>query len=320
MIISCSEIMIKLGASSSYKYDETIKILKYMKKLKSGILVLLMLGSIIMFSSHIEKLEGQSKNSSGSTTNITMLGKVIPKGAQMELHNKTVNYFDSANGYLTYPLSANESQIGKIIKFPAVIMVHEWWGLNDNIKDMANLLARQGYVVLAVDLFGGHIAADASEAQRLVQMVGNNEQTAIDNLKAAVKYASSLSNVDGSRIGAMGWCFGGGQALQLAINSQDHPLSAAIVYYGTPLITDKATLSKIKWPVLGIFGDKDAAISTNQINEFKDSLDANGIINQIITYKGLGHAFANPSGPNFAPKETQDAWQKTSLFLKKYLG
>lgn len=107
--------------------------------------------------------------------------------------------------------------------------------------------------------------------------------------------------------------------LQLFLKS-DHPLSGSILYYGTPLITDKATLSKIKWPLLGIFGYKDQAISLNQINQFRDSLNANRIKNGIEIYKGVGHAFANPSGANYAPKETEDAWHKTLSFLKTYLG
>ncbi len=228
-----------------------------------------------------------------------------------------MSYFGGANGCLVYPNTSLESQNSS--KYPAVIVVHEWWGLNDNIKDMANLLARQGYVVLAVDLFNGHIASDLTEAVKLVQLVRDNKNTAISNLKAAVKYLTSLSNVDSSRIAALGWCFGGGQVLQLSLNS-DHPLSASILYYGTPLITDKATLSKIKWPVLGIFGDKDQAISLDQINQFRDSLNANGIKNEIEIYNGVGHAFANPSGANYAPKETEDAWHKTLSFLKTNLG
>jgi carboxymethylenebutenolidase len=105
----------------------------------------------------------------------------------------------------------------------------------------------------------------------------------------------------------------------LALNSQDHPLAATILYYGTPLVTDKESLAKIKWPVLGIFGDNDQAIPLSEINQFGTSLNQSGITNEIEIYKGLGHAFANPSGDNYAPKETADAWQKTLSFLNKYV-
>src|SRR6476620_4845978 len=197
-------------------------------------------------------------------------------------------------------------------------MIHENRRLNAYIKDMANTLSRQGYVVLAVDLFKGQMATDNDQARLLSTSVRNNPAEAIANLQSAVKYVSSLPFVDSSKIASIGWCFGGGQSLQLALHSEQHPLVATVLYYGTPLVTDKQQLSKIKWPVLGIFGDKDQANPLPMIDSFKAALDADGITNQIQIYKGLGHAFANPSGANYAPNETVDAWQKTLEFLKKY--
>lgn len=228
---------------------------------------------------------------------------------------KSVNYFDSSSGYLAYPSSVNLANK----KIPGIIMIHENRGLNAYIKDMANTLARQGYVVLAVDLFKGQMATNNDQARLLSTSVRNNPGESIANLQSAVRYVSSLPFVDSSKIASIGWCFGGGQSLQLALNSQNHPLVATILYYGTPLITDAQKLSKIKWPILGIFGDKDQANPLPLINKFKVALDANKINNDILIYKGLGHAFANPSNQNYAPKETADAWQKTLSFLKKYV-
>ena len=197
-------------------------------------------------------------------------------------------------------------------------MIHENRGLNDYIKSMANTLAREGYVVLAVDLFKWQVAQTSEQAQQLASFARSNSATTISNLQAAVNYISSLPFVDSSKVTPMGWCFGGGQSLQLALHSQQHPLVATILYYGTPLVTDKQELSNIKWPVLGIFGDKDQAIPLSNIQQFKAALDSIGIPNEIHIYKGLGHAFVNPSGANYAPDETVDAWQKTLAFLKKY--
>ena len=242
-------------------------------------------------------------NTSTSTASNTIEGLQI---------KRDVNYFDSSSGYLVYPSAIT----GK--KLPAVIMIHENRGLNDYIKSMANTLAREGYVVLAVDLFKGQVAQTNQQAQQLTSSVRSNPATTTSNLQAAVNYVSSLPFVDSSKIASIGWCFGGGQSLQLALHSEQHPLVATILYYGTPLVTDKQQLSKIKWPVLGIFGDHDQANPLPLINSFKAALDADGITNQIQIYKGLGHAFANPSGANYAPNETVDAWQKTLEFLKKY--
>ena len=109
---------------------------------------------------------------------------------------------------------------------------------------------------------------------------------------------------------------GGGQSLQLALSGE--PLDAKVIYYGA-LVTDESRLSRIKWPVLGIFGDKDQSIPVATVNEFASALDRLGIKNEIYIYPGVGHAFANPSGENYAPNETKDAWNKTVAFPNKYL-
>ena len=202
--------------------------------------------------------------------------------------------------------------------FPAVVMIHENKGLNDHIKNMANLLAKEGYVVLAVDLFNGEVTTDQKRASELTQSIRDNPDAAITNLKGAVKYLASLPNVNPEKIASLGWCFGGQQSLQLALNSEDHPLAATVIYYGR-LVTEPETLSKIKWPVLGIFGDQDQSIPVTTVEQFEEALTKNGITNEIYIYQGVGHAFANPSGDNYAPNETKGAWHKTLAFLNKYL-
>jgi carboxymethylenebutenolidase len=238
---------------------------------------------------------------------------------QITIQNETVAYFKNASGYLVYPVSNSpNSATVATKKLPAVIMIHENRGLNDNIKDIADVLAKQGYVVLAVDLFQGQVTADPNRARELSSGVRNNPALAIENMKSAVSYLGSLRNVNASRIASIGWCFGGGQSLQLALNTEDHPLAATIIYYGQ-LINDTRELSKIKWPVLGIFGDQDRSISVDSVKAFKQALNETGVINKIYIYPGVGHAFANPSNPNYAPQETADAWKKTLAFLNKYV-
>ena len=272
----------------------------------------------ILSSSFMNLVEGQFL---GTVTNVTSLTNLDNSNLGVNLENRTVNYFDQASGYLVYPAltKENKDSNNKYDTLPAVIMIHENKGLNDNIKKMANLLARNGYVVLAVDLFKGEVTTDRNRSSELSQYVGDNQDIATANLKSAVKYLSSLPNVNPEKIVSLGWCFGGGQSLQLALNSQDHPVAATIIYYGR-LLTDNASLAKIKWPVLGIFGDQDKSISVDSVKAFEMALNSNGIPNEIYIYKGVGHAFANPSGENYAPKETRDAWQKTLAFLEKHVG
>ncbi|MGC1801256.1 MAG: dienelactone hydrolase family protein [Solirubrobacterales bacterium] len=277
---------------------------------------------MVLFPSYMNLVQAQLSNSSNTITrNVTALSNLAGNASKVELQNSTVNYFEGAKGYLVYPASSSqEDQTVNKSKLPAVVMIHENKGLNDHIKNMANLLAKHGYVVLAVDLFKGEVVTEQNDARRLTQAVRSNPEMAINNLQSAVKYLSSLPNVDPSKIASIGWCFGGGQSLQLAFNSQNHPLAATIVYYGSPLITDNSNLSKIKWPVLGVFGDQDTGIPVEKVNEFKATLDKVGVPNEIYIFKGVGHAFANPSNANYAPSQTLDAWEKTLSFLKKYLS
>ena len=236
---------------------------------------------------------------------------------QAAIQNETVNYYDNASGYLVYSIP-NRDNNNTTTKLPAVIMIHENRGLNTNIKNTADILAKQGYVVLAVDLFQGQVTTDPNRARELSSAVRNNPNVAIENMKSAVRYLSSLENVNASRIASLGWCFGGGQSLQLALNSRDHPLAATVIYYGQ-VLNDTRQLSKIKWPVLGIFGDQDQSISVDSVRAFEQALNETGIRNEIYVYPGVGHAFANPSNENYAPKETADAWQRTLIFLDKYV-
>jgi carboxymethylenebutenolidase len=183
---------------------------------------------------------------------------------------------------------------------------------------MADELANEGYVVLAADLYNGEVAADPNRARELSSSVRENPEEAISNLQSAVQYLASLPNVNSSRIASFGWCFGGGQSLQLALNSEQNPLAATVMYYGN-LVNDTNELSKINWPVLGVFGDQDQSIPVESVNAFEQALNETGITNEIYLYSGVGHAFANPSGDNYAPEETVDAWEKTLAFLKKYV-
>ncbi|MCL5018430.1 MAG: dienelactone hydrolase family protein [Candidatus Pacearchaeota archaeon] len=211
--------------------------------------------------------------------------------------------YNNVEGYIARPT--------KIGTFPGVVMIHEWWGLNENIKEMAEKLASQGYVVLAVDLFNGKVAQNSQEALEMVSSL--NKEEAIENMKDAVSFLKDKQDVSG--VASLGWCFGGGQSLQLSLNEN---LDATVIYYGS-LVTEQQELSKIESPVLGIFGAEDTSIPVESVYQFETALNELGIENEIYIYDGVGHAFANPSGMNYAPEETKDAWQKTLSFLEKNL-
>jgi carboxymethylenebutenolidase len=228
---------------------------------------------------------------------------------------KNIDLFNQSTGKtLTWITVSSGSLKGYYVEptgsgnYPGVLMIHEWWGLNDNIKYMANLLAQSGYKVFAVDLYG-EVTTDQTKAQELSTKVRTNSGAAIEQMRLALSYLKNSEKV--TKIGTLGWCFGWGQSLGISL---DTPVDATVIYYGN-LSEDTAQLAKLRWPVLGIFGDKDTSIPLDKINLFKKNLGDLDKQNNIYVYPGLGHAFANPSGANYAPGEAVDAWDKTISFL-----
>lgn len=209
----------------------------------------------------------------------------------------------TAPGYLTRPDDDST--------YPAVVMIHEWWGLNENIERMAEILAGHGYVVFAVDLYDGEVATDSERASELSGRVRENPDEAVATMSSAVEDLRECPDVTG-RVASLGWCFGGGQSLQLSLSDAD--LDATVIYYGS-LATDQATLERIDGPVLGIFGSEDQVVPLEDVRTFDATLDEIGIEHEVSVYEGAGHAFANPSGESFRPDNTMDAWEKTLEFL-----
>lgn len=225
-------------------------------------------------------------------------------GGPFKIKSLEAKYFENYSGFIAYPEEGGN--------YPGVVMIHEWWGLNDNVKDMAKELASHGYVVVAVDLFGAPAATTTDGARSLVSSY--ELEKGIKNMNGAITYLKE--NYDVQSIGSIGWCFGGGQSLNLALNNDS--VNATVIYYGS-VTSDKERLSNISWPVLGIFAELDKGITVESVKGFESSLNDLGIPNEIHIYPNVDHAFANPSGQRYAPEETKDAWQKTLSFFGKNL-
>jgi len=214
---------------------------------------------------------------------------------------------DTVSGYLALPEGGG--------KHPAVLVIHEWWGLNDWVKEQAQKYAAQGYVALAVDLYRGKSASTPDEAH--VLMRGLPDDQGLRDLEAAFAYLASRADVDASKIGAIGWCMGGGWSIKLAV---DQPkLAACVVNYG-PLPTDPANIAKIKAPVLGNFGAEDKGITPESVHAFETAMKADGKSVDMKVYTGAGHAFENPNNKDgYRAEATADASQRISVFFQKYL-
>lgn len=228
---------------------------------------------------------------------------MLDSGNQTPLITESnVEYFPGAKGYFARP--ATEAV------YPGVVIIHENRGLRPEIVATAEQLAKEGYMVLAVDLLGSPVETQ-EEARALTAKF--NQATGTASMRAAVAY---LKGKGAQKVASLGWCFGGAQSLQLALSGEK--MDATIIYYGR-LATTTTALKSIDWPVLGVFGGADQSISTTSVGQFESALDTLGVENEIYIYPGVGHAFANPSGMNYAPTETKDAWAKTVAFLKKHL-
>jgi carboxymethylenebutenolidase len=199
--------------------------------------------------------------------------------------------------------------------FPALVVIHEWWGLNDWVKEQAKKLADQGYETLAIDLYRGKVATTPEEAHELMR--GVPEDRAQSDLLAAYDYLASQPNVKKNRIGAIGWCMGGGYALDLAVL---HPkLAVDVINYGH-LATEDSTLKKINAKVLGIFGGQDRGITPDSVHTFEQQMRKLGKEIEVKIYPDAGHAFENPNNKGgYRSEDAQDAWNLTLKFLNENL-
>jgi carboxymethylenebutenolidase len=199
--------------------------------------------------------------------------------------------------------------------FPAIVVIHEWWGLNDWVKEQASKLAGQGYIALAIDLYRGQVADNSDMAHELSR--GVPEDRALRDLHAAVEFLQSQSNVKKNRIASIGWCWGGGYSLDVAL--QEPTLAAAVINYGS-LATDPASIQKIHAAILGNFGGKDKGIPAEEVTKFEAALKQAGKRADIKIYPDAGHAFENPNNKNgYRAADAADAWQRTVKFLNETL-
>ena len=210
-------------------------------------------------------------------------------------------------GYLAAPESPG--------KYPALVVIHEDWGLTDWVKGQTRKLAAQGYVALAVDLYRGRVAYDPQLAYEL--MVSTPQDRALRDLQAALKFLVSRSDVNEEKIGSIGWSAGGKWSLLLAEN--DLFLAACVLNYA-PLPTDPTEIQKIRAPVLAIFGEDDRSIPASDVEAFEGAMNSAHKSVDVIVYPSAGHAFENSDIKlGYRESAAQDAWQRTVAFLDQHL-
>ena len=232
----------------------------------------------------------------------------------MPVLSETVQYGmvngEPVSGYLAYPESAHGG-------LPGILVFPEWWGLNDNIRAMADKLAGQGYVVLALDVYGGQVATTPDRARELMQQA-MADQAAIDrNTREAWKFMTE--EIGALSVASVGWCLGGTLAFNTALLYPDQ-LAGAVIYYGFVTDVSRAQLAALNVPLLGFFGAEDGGIPVAGVQAFDQALDDLGKDAEIVIYEGAGHAFANPTGDSFRAEPAADAWDRTLVFLDRTLN
>ncbi len=210
---------------------------------------------------------------------------------------------DGGEAYLSLPEGAGPH--------PAILVIHEWWGLNDHIRHWADRLAEAGYAALAVDLYEGETATTPDEAMALMQAV--DEEAAIATMRAGHEYLAT--EVQATKRAVIGWCFGGGMSLKAALSLEG--LDAVVMYYGQ-IVDDPEQLRAIDAPLLGIFANQDTSITPAKVDAFDEALDAAEIDHTIVRYDA-NHAFANPSSARYDHANAADAWAKVQAFFAEHL-
>jgi carboxymethylenebutenolidase len=255
-----------------------------------------------------EYVESMGREHAGDTPAASPMAAA---GAQGEITTETVEYADlegtQVSGDLAKPAGGEPTA--------AIIVIHEWWGLNDNIRAMADKFAAEGYAALAVDLYEGEVATDRDGAMTLVRNAQANDERLEENLLQARTWLGEELGVE--TVGVIGWCFGGGWSLRVGVGMGEM-IDATVVYYGR-LMTEAADLAALTSPVLGIFGADDGGIPVESVKAFEAAMNEAGKSAAVHIYDGADHAFANPSGTRYNAEAAEDAWAKTVAFLAENL-
>ena len=244
---------------------------------------------------------------------IITLAMIIPARAVLAIpiKTRTVSYrsgSETVKGFLAEPQSPG--------KHPALVVIHEWWGLTPWVKQQTAKLAAHGYVSLAVDLYRGQVTTEPSVAHQLAR--GLPHDRAVRDLQAAFNYLAAQPNVDKNRIGSIGWCMGGGYSIELA--EVEPRLAACVVNYGA-LPADADTIQKIHAPVLVNSGAEDKGITPQMVHQFQAAMKAASKHVDAKIYAGAAHAFENPDNKEgYRPEAARDAWQRIVSFLAQTLG
>ena len=202
------------------------------------------------------------------------------------------------------------------VKHPGVVLIQEWWGIEPHIRDLAQKLAAEGFVVAVPDLYEGKIATEPNDAQRMSMMIRGNVDKAAKKIIGALETLKAMPNVEPKKLGLMGFCIGGFMTLVVASRYPD--LGAVVAFYGAGYDPTPEEVAKVNAPVLAIYGSKDQSVPPNQIKKIQQVYQAEGKDLTVKIYDA-GHAFINPAHGMGNEKAAAEAWPLAVNFLKQHL-
>ncbi|MGB0733360.1 MAG: dienelactone hydrolase family protein [Pontibacterium sp.] len=221
---------------------------------------------------------------------------------------------------VTVDMASNEKITGHIAlpkgdgPHPTLILIHEWWGLNDYIKSVADHFAEQGYIAFAVDLYQGQVATTREDANKYRKAM--DPMWATEALVSVAKWLKSHSLSNG-KVGTLGWCFGGGWSLNASLTTD---VDATVIYYGN-VKKSAEQLASLNSPVLGHFGTLDKNINQEMVNSFVVAANEAGKADLLdLHWYDANHAFANPTGSRYDSEDAALALERTLAFLKQHLA
>ena len=265
----------------------------------------------------------QSTQPQATTATITNTATTTSTGAMTNTATATTTITTSADGLtagmVDYPNGDNKTLMGYQARpndaqpHAAVVVIQEWWGLNENIKDIARRFAHEGFVALAPDLYHGKVVSEPNEAQKLVMEL--DMKAAVQEIQQAIAYLVKQDYVAPKKVGIVGFCMGGRLALMTAL--VDANLGATVAFYGSPLTPQQA--AEVKAPVLGLYGDKDQSNPVDKVKAMQDALTQAGVKNDFQIYPGAPHAFFNDTQPSYNKAAATDAWPRTLAWFRDNL-
>ena len=284
--------------------------LKLLQTAVKGLATALLLSSCATTPSADEQELAATMQEHGDDTPVA--SPMVAYAPKVPVTGEAVVYADASGqpleGWLARPVDGDGD-------LPAIIVIHEWWGLNDNVRRAAERLAGEGYITLAVDLHQGSLADTPKAAMQMARALGANEDAAFANLNDAISYLKAEVGV--SQIGVMGWCQGGAWSLRTAL-AFPADIDAAVIYYGR-VSTDPEELKVLDMPVLGVFAGDDFIVPPKMAYSFAAAMEQAKKDLEFYMYRDAAHAFSNPSGTDYKADAATDAWKHTTAFLARNL-